>query len=66
MIIALLISVIFNIEPIGSLLWGLYPLLIPIEIYKVKKEKRELEYRQQERENPLKRKKIPTFEEFVK
>lgn len=60
MLIALAITVIFNTEPIGSLLWILYPILIPLEMYQDRKKK--------ERNKNLEfhpHKKLPLYDDFI-
>ena len=39
LVVALIITVVFDIEPVGSVLWGLYLILFPILYIKAKLKK---------------------------
>jgi hypothetical protein len=39
LVVALIITVVFDIEPVGSVLWGLFPILFPILYIKSKLKK---------------------------
>jgi len=66
LVIALFITVTFNVEPAASVLWPLFPIIVPIVKSREKKEKKELEKIQEERyKNYNGGKHLPTFQEMV-
>lgn len=65
MVIALFITVTFDVEPAGSLLWILFPIIIPIVKSRERKEKMEREKAIREMGERKPMKPLPTFQSFL-
>lgn len=61
LLIALIITILFDIQPVSSILWILFPIIIPIRFIIKNNKKRQLDII----EKPLKVKNLPTFDSFV-
>jgi mannose/fructose/N-acetylgalactosamine-specific phosphotransferase system component IIC len=67
LIITWIITVFFKVEPIGAILWGLFPIILPVLYFKRKKKER-LEKERKRSDDDFKpkiRHNISSFKHFV-